>query len=212
MKMSETDWVQPICLPTSAISARDLTGTRGWVAGWGATRESEWFHCRSITPVDWNHFGYGEDGRASSILKEVQVPLITNTACKSAYDGTPAQINTNVFCAGAKQGGRDSCQVRRTWRETTNASQKWSLTSSLGIGRLWWALHGWERRTLLCAGRCVVRYWMRSGRLPWSLFEQLGLHGMDQPTLSLRIAILFNRMTSAESKSLWIYSNIGHLI
>jgi len=38
------------------------------------------------------------------------VPLITNTACKSAYDGTPAQINTNVFCAGAKQGGRDSCQ------------------------------------------------------------------------------------------------------
>jgi len=88
-KAQYTDWVQPICLPTSAISARDLTGTRGWVAGWGATREN---------------------GRASSILKEVQVPLITNTACKSAYDGTPAQINTNVFCAGAKQGGRDSCQ------------------------------------------------------------------------------------------------------
>ena len=50
------------------------------------------------------------DGVGSRILKEVQVPVITNDACKQFYQGTPAAIDDKSICAGFKEGGRDSCQ------------------------------------------------------------------------------------------------------
>lgn len=42
---------------------------------------------------------------------EVSVPIISNTECNSTaeYNG---DITPRMICAGLKQGGKDSCQVR----------------------------------------------------------------------------------------------------
>lgn len=88
-----------IFLPTPAvtthavqpISFEDLTsveteGTVAWTTGWGTTKEGQ-----SAYP---------------QILREVDVPVITNATCLSAY----YFITDNMICAGYAKGGKDSCQ------------------------------------------------------------------------------------------------------
>lgn len=55
------------------------------VTGWGATAES---------------------GSASSVLREVSVPIVSHEACNQAYQGA---ITGSMMCAGYPNGGKDSC-------------------------------------------------------------------------------------------------------
>ena len=60
------------------------------VAGWGVTREGDY--------------------HLSNILQEVNVPVVSSTACKASlgeYD-----ITDNMLCAGGIKG-QDACQVRK---------------------------------------------------------------------------------------------------
>lgn len=50
-----------------------------------------------------------EDGDASATLREVAVPLITNSSCASQYAGI-FDITANMACAGLPQGTKDACQ------------------------------------------------------------------------------------------------------
>jgi trypsin len=67
-----------------SASEKDL---RVRVAGWGYTSESS--------------------GVTSSVLQQVDLPVVSNAVCSAAYGG--ARINENNLCAGFKAGGRDSC-------------------------------------------------------------------------------------------------------
>jgi secreted trypsin-like serine protease len=49
-----------------------------------------------------------EGGSTSDVLRQVGVPVIENTTCKT-YSGY-SRVTTNMICAGYAQGGRDSCQ------------------------------------------------------------------------------------------------------
>lgn len=64
----------------------DQAGVMSTVIGWGAIREG---------------------GRASDVLLEVDVPLLTNTKCNTQYGGG---ITESMLCAGYDEGGKDSCQ------------------------------------------------------------------------------------------------------
>lgn len=44
-----------------------------------------------------------------NILQEVQIPVVSNSVCQSAYVSI---ITSNMLCAGLKEGGKDSCTVR----------------------------------------------------------------------------------------------------
>ena len=70
-----------------AVSPLDDVGVLGTVIGWGVT----------------------ETGGPSSILREVNVPMISSTTCNApeSYDGT---IKFDMICAGFDSGGKDSCQ------------------------------------------------------------------------------------------------------
>lgn len=46
-------------------------------------------------------------GPVSDVLMEVVVPIWTHKRCKSAFT---QRITDSVLCAGATEGGRDSCQ------------------------------------------------------------------------------------------------------
>lgn len=55
----------------------------------------------------WGHLSEGGD--ASQILMRVSVPVVSNQECNSpdSYNGA---IQSNMFCAGVREGGYDSCQ------------------------------------------------------------------------------------------------------
>jgi len=68
-------------------SATDPTeGTTTTVVGWGLT---------------------SENGAVSSVLREVDVPVIARATCQSDYSSET--ITTRMFCAGLAAGGKDSC-------------------------------------------------------------------------------------------------------
>lgn len=84
------DSIRPICLPSQEPEkSMDFTGYNPFVCGWGST-------------VD--------DGPASTILQETQVPIVANTDCEYNYQlYFPNQVFDNrVICAGTT--GKDSCQ------------------------------------------------------------------------------------------------------
>jgi len=47
-----------------------------------------------------------EGGGTTVILREVTVPIISNTQCSTYYDG----ITARMLCAYVEGGGKDSCQ------------------------------------------------------------------------------------------------------
>lgn len=76
---------QPVALNSNKEVAN--TTPMATVAGWGVTAESS----QSI-PND---------------LMKVDVPLVTNQTCDTAY---PGKITDRMVCAGYAQGGKDACQ------------------------------------------------------------------------------------------------------
>jgi len=77
-----TKKVSPACLPAD-LSAT-YAGVRATTTGWGALIQG---------------------GPSPNVLQEVDVTVITNAKCKSAYGG---RISSNMLCA--KDTGKDSCQ------------------------------------------------------------------------------------------------------
>lgn len=77
---------------SSVFSGKTFAGEKGIVTGWGATKEG---------------------GSISHSLQEVVVPILSNTECR-ATKYPSRKITDNMLCAGYKQGGKDSCQVRKS--------------------------------------------------------------------------------------------------
>lgn len=78
----------PICLPSPD---QELVGRTGTVTGWG--RRSEY-------------------GNISPVLREVHLPIISNSKCMTLYrkSGQNEWIPRIFVCAGTSNGGADSCE------------------------------------------------------------------------------------------------------
>ena len=85
LKLAQPSNSTPI--PGLAVSADTPAGKNSTVIGWGNTSQS------GFSASDW--------------LMQVVVPLVSDSACESAY---PGFITDNMLCAGLPQGGKDSCQ------------------------------------------------------------------------------------------------------
>ncbi len=79
----------PICLP--ADTSDNLVGRTGTVTGWG--RRTEF-------------------GNISPVLREVHLPIISNSKCMTMYrrSGQNEWIPRIFVCAGTANGGKDSCE------------------------------------------------------------------------------------------------------
>lgn len=77
-------YIWPVCMPPSGET---WEGWMGIVTGWGT-----------------QFFG----GPTSDVLMEVTLPIWSQENCRSAF---AHRIVDTVICAGAPEGGRDSCQV-----------------------------------------------------------------------------------------------------
>ncbi|KAI2647024.1 Transmembrane protease serine 11C [Labeo rohita] len=81
-----SDYISPVCL--AAAGSTFAAGTKSWITGWGKL-----------------HSG---DTEISDILQEVQVPIVSNSDCYTAYGGL---ITSNMICAGIiNVGEKGPCQ------------------------------------------------------------------------------------------------------
>lgn len=73
-----------------------LISFRCWVSGWGKN-------------------AFGSNGQYQSILKEVDVPVLTQESCQTALRGTRLGqffiLDKSFMCAGG-EAGKDACTVR----------------------------------------------------------------------------------------------------
>ncbi|ALC41751.1 lambdaTry [Drosophila busckii] len=74
--------LQPIAL----AEKRPENGTVVIVTGWGVTEE---------------------DGKIPNVLQSVEVNVVENSQCKSAYS---VMLTSRMLCAGVSGGGKDACQ------------------------------------------------------------------------------------------------------
>ncbi|KAG5263246.1 hypothetical protein AALO_G00284200 [Alosa alosa] len=85
-----TNYIRPVCL--AAASSTFSSGTNTWITGWGA-------------------ISFGVSLPSPQTLQEVEVPVVSNSECSSAYASHNIGITSNMICAGLLgEGGKDSCQ------------------------------------------------------------------------------------------------------
>lgn len=81
--------------PVSGIYSGPVSsGVMATVMGWGAT---------SYDPFTF------ESGDFPTVLREVEIPVVSNTTCAQSYNQGGIDIVSSQICAGEKQGGKDSC-------------------------------------------------------------------------------------------------------
>lgn len=73
-------------IPLDTTGRFDAAGNVATVIGWGTTSEG---------------------GSVTDVLREVEVPLMTNEDCDDDY---PGEIYDEMLCAGYPLGGKDACQ------------------------------------------------------------------------------------------------------
>ncbi|XP_068231254.1 transmembrane protease serine 9-like [Palaemon carinicauda] len=101
--------VKPVCLPDVS---KNYNGFKAVTSGWGTLAEG---------------------GSQPDILNEVEVPIITNTACNANYYG---EVTDNMICAGYPEGGKDACQGDSGGPLVVNDNGRWVLVgiTSWGYG------------------------------------------------------------------------------
>nr|KAF6380671.1 transmembrane serine protease 15 [Myotis myotis] len=108
-KVNYTDYIQPICLPEE--NQVFLPGRICSIAGWG----------RIV-----------HDGPTSDILKEAEVPLISNEKCQQQMP--EYSITENMVCAGYEEGGIDSCQGDSGGPLMCQENNRWFLAGVTSFG------------------------------------------------------------------------------
>ncbi|KAM9745016.1 LOW QUALITY PROTEIN: serine protease 33-like [Menidia menidia] len=105
-----TDHIRPVCLAASGSQFSE--GQNSWVTGWGNIRNGV-----SLPPPQ--------------TLQEVDVPVVSNSRCNSAY----GIITGNMICAGLTQGGKDSCQGDSGGPLVSRNETRWVQSGVVSFGR-----------------------------------------------------------------------------
>ena len=100
-------------MASAADSVLEEPGRIGIATGWGLLRPirisdgrlTDFFSNEPVRPGDQRYF--------SDRLMQVELPLVSQDACRSVYAASIARgavLDSRVFCAGVAAGGRDTCQ------------------------------------------------------------------------------------------------------
>ncbi|XP_023251616.1 serine protease 27-like [Seriola lalandi dorsalis] len=110
-----TNFIRPVCLAAAGSVFR--AGTTCWVTGWGTISV--------IKPLP-----------ANEPLQEVDVPVVSNSQCRKAYERANVKITSNMICAGLPEGGKDSCKGDSGGPMVSKTGSRWVQAGvvSFGIG------------------------------------------------------------------------------
>ena len=109
LKMTEPVVFQPHILPVCVPEDdQDYAGQTGVVTGWGRLEQGE-TNSKVKHLLIFNYPG----GPFSSVMKEVDLPILNNTECEASYRraGYWEHIPDIFICAGYQDGRKDTCEV-----------------------------------------------------------------------------------------------------
>ncbi|XP_071750355.2 transmembrane protease serine 9-like [Centroberyx gerrardi] len=106
-----TNYIRPVCLAADG-SVFDA-GTTSWVTGWGTIS--------SGVPLP-----------SPQRLREVDVPIVSNSQCSTSYSGV---ITDNMICAGLSEGGKDSCQGDSGGPMVNEQNSSWIQSGVVSFGQ-----------------------------------------------------------------------------
>lgn len=87
-----------------------------------------------LTVTGWGNLSStGED--SSSLLHQVDVPLVAYNVCETIYAGTPTPLLPTMVCAGYEIGGMDSCQGDSGGPLMANITGVWQQVGIVSFGR-----------------------------------------------------------------------------
>ena len=93
----------PACLPPLSYSGDALVGQQVKVSGWGSLTQVLVFSSTTTGPP--------EIPELPVLLQSVDVPVVSQAACTTAYANDTRAITDNMICAGIiGTGGKDACQ------------------------------------------------------------------------------------------------------
>lgn len=94
----------------------DVTEKLSYVAGWGSTSYCKFYNIPALMACGCNDpckLILIKDEPPSSVLMEVQVPVVSQVKCAQAYRAYGhVRIDQSVLCAGMESGGKDACRVK----------------------------------------------------------------------------------------------------
>ncbi|UNI24641.1 Trypsin [Purpureocillium takamizusanense] len=62
------------------------------------------------TIAGWGDLASGDDSPPPAELRKVSVPVVSRETCRADLEHYGDVVTDNMFCAGLKEGGKDSCQ------------------------------------------------------------------------------------------------------
>lgn len=108
----------------------------------------------------------------SEQLKIVEIPVIPKSLCNST--ALLGWVPEGAFCAGALEGGRDSCQVKAHFKSLSFFFAFDKVTFLL-IGRLWWWFDlQWHHQR-----HCFIRFRLWTTESTGSLYECFRISRLD---------------------------------
>ncbi|XP_056095765.1 trypsin-like [Rhinichthys klamathensis goyatoka] len=105
-----SDYIRPVCL--AAAGSVFAAGTGSWITGWGKLNSG--------------------DTSIPNTLQEVQIPIVSNSVCNTAYRGS---ITSNMLCAGVNEGGKDSCQGDSGGPMVSKNDSQWIQSGVVSFGQ-----------------------------------------------------------------------------
>ncbi|XP_050675358.1 CLIP domain-containing serine protease HP8-like [Leptidea sinapis] len=118
-----TDFVRPICLPTTHDQLLETYENKELeVVGWGKTEKSS---------------------SNSDVKLKVQLPVVSESRCKSLYNQASRQVTSKQLCAGGSNG-KDSCRGDSGGPLMgKNSDQHWVAVGVVSYGPTPCATEGW---------------------------------------------------------------------
>jgi secreted trypsin-like serine protease len=94
-----------VAMASSGDNAIESPGTVATVTGWGTLRAIN----QGMDAITNEVVRPGDPRYFTNRLMEVDLPLVDQKTCQSAYPGAKS-VDARALCAGYREGGKDSCQ------------------------------------------------------------------------------------------------------
>lgn len=64
---------------------------------------------QEATVLGWGHTSLDANNKGSEVLQQLEIPIVSNDVCQTAYASETAPILETMVCAGLPEGGKDAC-------------------------------------------------------------------------------------------------------
>lgn len=135
-----SEYIKPICLPTSVAYTRAAPNSKYISAGWGRTLRGK-INLNQICSEHLIVYNFHFTDRQSSVKQRVELPPVDQSTCSLKYNTLGINIDSNQVCAGGVYG-KDTCDGDSGNPLMRVSNNHWIVEGIVSFGR-GCGLHEW---------------------------------------------------------------------